>query len=341
MVGYYTADFRTPKPEVALDYLMLLSLNADLEGEAGRQQGQLCLDALRELVLETREFAQLLGDIRNDGQRALGAIQLRGNLIRRSVASGQARDLDQFIQKLTVQAAQAADQSGRTTDSILLYHLAGEYDNVLSICNRTLSEALTVELGQKALRIEPLKARKAPDAQALPANSTLSLTAVDDPVSLATNMYQLYVSNNQQAALQKIKPNTRETTEILIRMAQAKEQLLRKQFPECINTIGNLHLLPLEARGDVSVVRQYAQNFNSLSPVLARCIGDLLIWSVLACTKEKERLTKAGWETDSRRTAVEQQNTAIADLGVFAGLVRYKLRQDVFEALARAAEGSL
>jgi nuclear pore complex protein Nup93 len=340
MVGYYTAEFRSAKPDVATDYLVLLSLNADLPGEAGRQQAQLCLDALRELVLETREFAQLLGDIQSDGQRLPGAIQSRQLLVQKSADATQEKSLEQFIHKLTIQAAQAADEAGRTTDAVLLYHLAEEYDNVLTIVNRALSEALTVELGQQAMRLEPLKPRKAGTPGVQSGNLTLSLTSVDDPVVLAENILQLYLGPNREAAMNKIKTSTREATQVLLRMAQAKKQLLKREFNTCINTIGNMHILPLDARADVSKVRQSAQNFNALVPVVARCIGDLIIWAVWACTKEKERLTKEGWETDIRRDAVKDMNTAIADLNIFAGLVRYKLRQDVFETLAKAAENS-
>jgi len=94
----------------------------------------------------------------------------------------------------------------------------------------------------------------------------------------------------------------------------------------------------LNTGGNVTTIRRYAQNFNDLTPVVARVIGDLLIWAVVACTGEKERLTRDGWEVDARRDVVENYNHAIGDLGIFAGLVRYKLRQGVFDILARAAE---
>jgi nuclear pore complex protein Nup93 len=339
LVGFFTASFRSAKPAVATDYLVLLALNADLPGESGRRQGRLCLDALRELVLETREFAQLLGDIRSDGQRIPGAIQLRANLIQKSMSDERDIELTKFIKDLTVQAALAADEGGRTTDAVLLYHLAEEFDNVLTIVNRTLSEALTVELGRQAMRIEPLKPRDNKGKDTLPSQSTLSLTAVDDPVVLANNMYDLYTGAGRQEMYQKIKPATREATNILIRMAAAKQSLLSHNYLACLEAIGAIDILPLNASGDVSVIRQYAQNFNLLAPVISRCVGDLLIWAVLACNGERDRLVKDGWEVDSRKNMVLRLNNAVADVGIFAGLVRYKLRQDVFDTLARAGDG--
>ena len=339
LVGCFTASFRSAKPEVATDYLVLLSLNADLPGEAGRRQGRLCLDALRELVLETREFALLLGDIRSDGQKIPGAIQLRAKLIQRSVAGERDTELAKFIKDLTVQAALAADEGGRTTDAVLLYHLAEEYDNVLTIVNRTLSEALTVELGRQAMRIEPLKPRENKGKEAA-SQSTLSLTAVDDPVVLAKNMYDLYSSASRQNVYQRIKPATREATATLVQMAMAKQSLLAHNYLAALEAIGSLDLLPLSASGDVSVIRQYAQNFALLPNVVGRCVGDVLVWAVLACNGERDRLVRDGWEVDGRRNMVLRLNNAVADVGIFAGLVRYKLRQEVFDTLVRASDGS-
>jgi nuclear pore complex protein Nup93 len=340
LVGCFTASFRSAKPDVATDYLVLLALNADLPGEGGRRQGRLCLDALRELVLETREFAQLLGDIRGDGQKIPGAIQMRAKLIQRSVPGERDTELTKFIKDLTVQAALAADEGGRTTDAVLLYHLAEEFDNVLTIVNRTLSEALTVELGRQAMRIEPLKPRENKGKEPLPSQSTLSLTAVDDPVVLAKNMYDLYSGASRQNVYQRIKPATREATHTLVAMASAKQSLLAHNYLAALEAIGGLDVLPLNASGDVAVIRQYAQNFALLPAVVGRCVGDVLIWAVLACNGERDRLVRDGWEVDGRRNMVLRLNGAVADVGIFAGLVRYKLRQEVFDTLARAGDGS-
>src|SRR2546421_417458 len=155
MIGYYTRDFRAENAEAAVDYLILICLNADLPGEAGRSQASLCHSALRELVLETREFAKLLGDIRADGIRIGGAIERRLRLIKLA-------DQEEFLWMVTKQAAGVADDNGRITDAVLLYHLAEDYDNVVSIINRTLSEAIATGFGQEQLKLQPLKPRTGP-----------------------------------------------------------------------------------------------------------------------------------------------------------------------------------
>src|SRR5437868_5518802 len=102
MLGYYTRDFRAASPVSAVEYLVLICLNASLSGAAGRVQASLCHEALRELVLESREYAQLLGDIRSDGQRIKGAIEERLKLI-------YLDSQDEFMRTVTVTAAGIAD----------------------------------------------------------------------------------------------------------------------------------------------------------------------------------------------------------------------------------------
>ena len=228
MIGFYTRDFRAGNVEAAVDYLTLICLNASLPGALGKSQASLCHEALRELVLETREFIQLLGDIRADGTKVKGAIEKRLKLIALA-------DQEQLLRVITVQAASVADDSGRVIDAVLLYHLAEDYENVVSIVNRTLSEAIAVDIGQEQLRLQPSKSstssQQAQNQQSVA--STLSLTCVDDPVLLARNMIRLYGSNAMYS--QRIRESNRDTCDILIRMAEAKARTVAGHWSEAID----------------------------------------------------------------------------------------------------------
>ena len=228
MLGFYTRDFRAGNVEAAVDYLALFCLNADLPGQLGRSQAALCHEALRELVLETREFARLLGDIRSDGTRIKGAIEERLEII------GLA-DQEEFLKTVTIQAASVADDNGRITDAVLLYHLSEDYDNVINIINRALSEALSVDIGAEPARLQPLKPRAvAGQEQNQQAQqnigSSLSLTSVDDPYVLANNMLSLY--SNNVMYLEKIKPINRETCRVLIKMSEARSSVVAGKWAE-------------------------------------------------------------------------------------------------------------
>lgn len=219
MIGLYTRDFRTADATMAVDYLILICLNGDLTGDLGKKQRELCYQALTEVVLETREFAQLLGDIRADGQRIKGAIEQRLKLI------GLENEQD-FLKHITLVAARTAEEQGRVTDAALLFHLAEDYDKVIQVVNEAVSLALTTELGEQPTRLTPLKPRTTEAQEGKlkeDRQSSLSLTAVDDPIDLAENMLALYRSH--QFYYRKMKAATFDSCEILLRLARARKCL--------------------------------------------------------------------------------------------------------------------
>ena len=206
-------DFRAARADAAAEYLILICLNADLPDDAGRKQKEFCYRALRELVLETREFSTLLGDVRFDGRSTQGLIQQRIGLI------GLGDD-DAFIRSITNEAAKIADANGRTNDAVLLSHLAREHDNVFRILNRALSEALSVDIGQEPLRLEPLRQRL-PGAEPQVTDihsSNQSMLSTDDPVELSRRVVELY--RNNQLWWQSVSQNTRLAHEILSQLNQ-------------------------------------------------------------------------------------------------------------------------
>lgn len=219
LVTQYTREFRTGFVEAAVDYFSLLCLNADLPGSLGKSQASVCHEALREFILETRDFAKLLGDIRSDGTRIKGVIEQRLGLIKLV-------DQDEFLKTITVQAAAVADDKGLITDAVLLYHLAEDYDHVIDIINRALSDAVAVDLGGSGLKLQPLLPRThtLKDGQEVAEpGSSLSLTAVEDPVVLAKNMIGLY--NTNALYYQRIRQINRDTCGLLLRMMEAKAEV--------------------------------------------------------------------------------------------------------------------
>ena len=223
LVIQYTKEFRTGFVEAAIDYFSLLCLNADLPGSLGKSQASVCHEALREYILETREFARLLGDVRSDGTRVKGLIEQRIGLIK-------LEDQEEFLKTITVQAAAVADDKGLITDAVLLYHLAEDYDRVIDIINRALSDSVAVELGGPSLKLQPLQPRtKQQDAQASEQealrdpSSSLSLTVVEDPVALARNIISIY--NMNALYYQRIRPVNRDACGLLLQMMEAKAEV--------------------------------------------------------------------------------------------------------------------
>ena len=221
MIGYYTRDFRTSNVEAAVDYLALICLNADLPGTLGTSQAALCHEALRELVLETRQFARLLGDVDSRGRRIRGAIEERLQIL-------SLPDQHAYLRTITVEAASVADDNGRITDAVLLYQLADDYDNVINVVNRALSEAIAVDIGQEEPSMQIMKPRTEPQSSGQQ-DSSLSLLSVDDPMILAKRIMQIYQSNTNQY-MANIKDVNRQTCGTLVRLMEAKKKVVAREW---------------------------------------------------------------------------------------------------------------
>ncbi|KAL1609859.1 nuclear pore complex subunit [Paraconiothyrium brasiliense] len=331
VVGRYTADFRAARADAAAEYLILICLNADLPNGAGKQQADVCHEALRELVLETREFATLLGDVRSNGHATDGLIKDRIKLIKLT-------DDEALVNSITSLAARKADEAGRTNDAVLLNHLAEQYENVVSILCRALSEALSVEIGQTPLRLEPLKPRlpALEQQQVQDTGSSLSLLGTDDPVELTHRVSEMY--DRDQLWHRHISQSSRQTLEILFMLNRAKSVIEAQQYTQALDSpkiIQSLRILPLDSKGSLSDIRASANNFSAFAPEIARNIGNVLLWSIGCCSKYREVLLKGAYEDPTRQALAAELAQKAKDLMVFAGLIRYKLPPRVFERLAR------
>lgn len=76
MIYQYTRYFARTDPEDALQYLYLLCLYGDRQGDIGKEQIRQCHMYIRELVLETRNYTSLLGSMAKDGPKTVGVFYL-------------------------------------------------------------------------------------------------------------------------------------------------------------------------------------------------------------------------------------------------------------------------
>ncbi|KAJ5543056.1 Nucleoporin interacting component Nup93/Nic96 [Penicillium sp. DV-2018c] len=331
LLTQYTREFRTGFVEAAIDYFTLICLNADLPGALGKSQASVCHEALREFILETRDFAKLLGDIRADGTRLKGAIEQRLDLIKLV-------DQQEFLKTITVQAAAVADDKGLITDAVLLYHLAENYDRVIDIINRALSDAIAVELGGAIPKLQPLRPRvnqgEESQPEAVEAGSSLSLTSVDDPGVLAKNMISLYDSDRMYYG--QIRQVNRDACGLLLRMMEAKTQVEAGRWAPALDAINALNILPLQAEGSIPYIRSTAQAFSSLPSIISRNVGHVIMWSITCIGCEREKRTLGMYDSEVRQGLADTLLVMAKDLMVFSGMVKYKLPPRVYETLARA-----
>ena len=340
LIAYYTASFRAALPVGAVDYLALICLNSDLTpASLGNAQTAASHECLRQLCLETREFARLLGDIRSDGTRIAGAIEMKSRLIKLDTHAD-------FLRAVTTQAAAIADERGQVADAVLLFHLSEDYESVVSILNRALADACTIDLGESPMELQPLKRRDggSPNSsntiEAGP-QSSLSLTqSTSSPIELAKNMTTLYDAN--ATYYNKIEKTTRATMFALLGLLSARAHLEANppRFMDCLEALHGVGVLPLQAQGSIPVIRSAATAFGALPQLLARCAGVSVVWAVRAIGGERERMMQqGGWEGGAGQGSLEERkemlSTMAKDLMVFAGLVKYRLPGRVYDMLTR------
>lgn len=100
-----------------------------------------------------------------------------------------------------------------------------------------------------------------------------------------------------------------------------------------------MEILPLTAKGDPSIIRNYASKFSSLSQPVAINVPNLLMWTIICCQKQRERLMN-GQFTGNEGTArmlVDELKGISMDLTTYTSQLRYRFPPHLHEALARAS----
>jgi len=123
LVMLYVKHFESTDPREALQYFYFLR---DLKG--GRSDN-LFMSCVGELVLESREFDLLLGQLMSDGSRTPGLVDKFGDLV----------DTGKIIQFV----AADSEERGLLEDAVQLYDLAKKHARVVELLNKLLSQVIS------------------------------------------------------------------------------------------------------------------------------------------------------------------------------------------------------
>jgi nuclear pore complex protein Nup93 len=287
LLGSYIKSFKFSDPRIAVEYLVLICL---FPKETGT-----CHEALKELILETREFAILLGKVNSAGVRVPGKIEQRRSLI--------ALDKD-FLNKVTEQAAITADKEGRIYDGLLLYQLAEEYEIVISIVSRLLGEYLSnTELDQPLIE---------------DGNSETN------PVLIADNFLSIHqnVSVERQIICKK-----------LLKIAEIRQLFLEKEWDETLKQIEELDILPVSPNSNLSNIRLKAEELAYLDDSLLKNVPNLLIIAMTCVAQRKEQINSSAFNGAIKEEKTKELKLVAKNCVVFAGMVQYKMPRETFSLL--------
>lgn len=312
MIETYVRQIRTHNAVAAVEYIALICLNSDVPG-IGASQSRRCQALLKSLVLKTREFALLLGDLRADGTRDMGFIERR-------LALFNFQEQTSYLGSICEQAAAVSEQDGRIADAILLYHLSEDYDVALGLVNKSLGDALLTS----ALNFKGL-------------SENLSLANTDNPASLAKNMLELYKGN--ATIYGAISPLNKQNCSTLLAMVSAHDSYASQNYDTTLSCIEGIGIFPLADDLSISQIKARSQNTDILDACVARNIPNLLLLTAKSLKIKFEKLAQGEYNDQARsrqRLTIKRQ---LRNLSTFAGFLQYEINEDTrltFESVIAA-----
>lgn len=308
LIGSYAHSVSSISAICAAEYLYLITLNCDLPGSIAEDQKKACQDAITDLVLESKDFSGLLGDLSSNGVRIAGALERRMSLLRLSSE-------DDFLRTITEKAAAIADQDRRSADAVLLYHLSGNFDTVVAIINRTLGDTFA-------------------DPLLLPTTNTdesnISLSASENPYKLARDMITVYGSNT--AIFRDISQQNRKTCNTLLSMIDAKTLYENKQWEDCIALLDRLAIIPTSNQ-DISAVKRLTQEYTRLDESISKNIPSLLVIAMECMCKTFEHLKQSLYEDAGRLGKMSYIRESTRNIMIYAGMIQFRMPSEIYNKL--------
>lgn len=296
ILASYTKSFRFSDPKIATEYLILISLINNQE------QIEICHEALRELVLETKEFTILLGKISRDGTRIPGVIEERQPLL-------HLKDEKEYLRIITEQAARKADEDGRVNDSLLLYQLSGEYDIVVSIVNGLLSDILSNSDLNQPLLID-------------------NDNSETNPILLAKKLILIYIDNLEIA--KQVQTKNKETCILLLNLVKVRKTFLANQWQNTLSQLEEIDLLPFS---DELSARRKAQDFTTLNENIIKCIPNLLIITMTCIAGLIKSLNESEYQSTTKQQQITSLKNVAKNCMVYAGMIQYKMPRETYSTL--------
>ncbi|KAK6204411.1 Nup93/Nic96-domain-containing protein [Scheffersomyces amazonensis] len=321
LLGSYTRSFKISDPKVACQYLILIAMS---KGEVNK-----CHEALRELILISREFSMLLGEINEineiNGSKIPGILERQRSLIKLD-------DLSEFYHQIIELSAIKCEEEGRIFDAILLYQLCQEYDTVISSINKLLSEILSsTELDKPII--------KGGNYEVLTADRTITnkeyVDTIDNNVILFSR-HIVNIFNKNSSILTKINPQKKATTDTLLPIIDIRDLFLNKDFRQVLTEISKLNLLPVDPKDDLIKIRGLSEliHNNNLDDNLIKVIPSLLIM-VMTCVSQLNYtiLTKRYQSLGNEKQELDNLKKIANNCMVYAGMVQYKMPRETYSLL--------
>lgn len=318
LLGSYTRTFKISDPKVAAQYLVLICLPM---GGQSKKENAKCHEALRELILISREFGPLLGELNQvNGDKVPGILEKQRSLI-------NLPSLDNFYHQIVEVTAKRCEEEGRIFDALRLYQLCQEHNTVVTLINKLLSEVLSMtELDKPLLTRAEYKT---------PAGEMRPEETIDNNIILLSKHIMKVFANNSNI-LEKISAKQREIADILLSIVDVREQFVSKDWHATLDSVKKLGLVPIVANDDFVEVRQAAESLTTFDVALVKVVPSLLI-IVMTCVSQINHsvMTRKFGVSEAERSESERLKAIAKNCMIYAGMIQYKMPRETYSLLVK------
>ncbi|KAK6454640.1 Nup93/Nic96-domain-containing protein [Scheffersomyces xylosifermentans] len=322
LLGSYTRSFKISDPKVACQYLILIAMS---NGGNSKEEISKCHEALRELILISREFSMLLGEMNQmNGSKIPGILERQRSLIKLD-------DLQEFYSQIIERSAIKCEDEGRIFDALLLYQLCQEFDTVISLINKLLAEILSsTELDKPIIQYGNYEVLSGGSVDSKGSQDTID----NNVILFARHIVKIF--NINSFILEKIDPQKKETCDLLLPIIDIRDLFIRKDFHQVLIEIKKLGLIPLGSDDNLISIRKASELIqnNHLDDNLIKVIPSLLIMVMTSISQLNfSILTKRYQALGNEREELADLKKRAKNCMIYAGMVQYKMPRETYSLL--------
>ncbi|WPK25229.1 hypothetical protein PUMCH_002535 [Australozyma saopauloensis] len=316
LLGSFSRSFKISDPKVAAQYLILICMS---KGGKSNEEAAKCHEALRELILISREFGLLLGELNADTG------EIEAGILEKQRALMNLPDVHNFYRQITQISASRCEEEGRIFDAVRLFQLCQEYNTVVALINKFLSEILAMTELDKPLLVH--------DTYKTTSGEIRPSETIENNFILL-NRHIMKVFGNNSSILQKILPKEKEINGYLLPIVDIREQFVRKEWQATLDSVKNLGLVPVVETDDVVLIRNAAEALSNYDVNLVKVVPSLL-FIVMTCVLQLHYalVTKKFGLGGRERQEDERLKLVAKNCMVYAGMLQYRMPRETYSLL--------
>lgn len=323
LLGSYTRTFKISDPKVAIQYLVLVCL---AKGGNSADELNKCHEALRELILLSREFGLLLGELNpQNGEKLRGILEDQRSLI-------GLPQLTAFHREIVGVSASRCEEEGRIFDALQLYQLSQDYDTVVRMINKILSEVLTMSEVDKSLLSNGDYQSATDDLKNNNNNNNNNTDSEGNIIVLSKRIMGMFGNNNR--IMEQVSESNKDVNKQLLAILDIREQFAAKDWRGTLASTQKLPFLSSLASTDFVDIRTSAESLANYDVALVRVVPSLFLMIITSVTQLVHGIkTKRFGDLASEREEISRLKKIAQNCMVYAGMIQYKMPRETYSLL--------